>query len=155
MEATTIKTGIFATLAAAGSIVANWLGGWDAALKVLLFMMAMDYLTGLALSGIFHKSPKTENGMLASGECFKGLVRKLLILVYVMVAVMLDNVLGTATQALGAAYVRTAVILFFIANEGLSIIENTALMGVPYPAFLKKMLEALKEKNDGGGESGD
>jgi toxin secretion/phage lysis holin len=65
------------------------------------------------------------------------------VLVLVWVAAMLD-------KATGAAYIRTAVVLFYIANEALSVLENTAAMGVPYPKFIKTMLEALKEKADEG-----
>lgn len=54
-------------------------------------------------------------------------------------------------EALGVSYVRTAVILFFLGNEGLSLLENIGLMGVPFPAFLKKALEALRDKGDKGG----
>jgi toxin secretion/phage lysis holin len=147
MEPTTVKNGILAALAAVGSFIANALGGWDAALAVLIAMMAIDYMTGLVFGGVFHKSPKTESGRLASGECFKGLVRKCMILVWVFIATMLDAVTGTS-------YVRTAVMLFFISSEGLSIVENTALMGVPYPAFVKKMLEAMKDKSDTGAAGG-
>ena len=61
----------------------------------------------------------------------------------VWVAAMLDRLTG-------AAYIRTAVCLFFIGNEGLSILENTALMGVKYPAFIRNALEAMRDKGDGG-----
>jgi toxin secretion/phage lysis holin len=141
MEPTTLKNTILAALATIGSFIANQLGGWDAALAVLIGMMAVDIFTGLLCAALFKKSPKTENGKAESNEMFKGLVRKLVILLWIWVAVMLDKVLGVE-------YIRTAVALFFIANEGLSIIENTALMGVPYPAFVKTALEALKDKND-------
>ena len=66
-----------------------------------------------------------------------------MILLLVWIGVLLD-------KALGAAYVRTAVILFFVGNEGLSLLENLGLMGVPYPAFLQRTLEALKEDGDKG-----
>lgn len=135
------KNTILAAIAAVGSFIANLLGGWDAALKVLICMMALDYFTGLALAGIFKKSLKTESGKLSSSESFKGLVRKLMVLALIWVGAMLD-------QVTGAAYIRTAVALFFIANEGLSVLENTAAMGVPYPKFIKAMLEAVKDKSD-------
>ena len=140
----TPKNGFSAAIAVIGGFVANQLGGWDAALIVLIGMMAIDYMTGLAVGAVFHKSPKTESGRLVSSECFKGLIRKCTILLFVWIGAMLDKVIG-------AEYVRTAITLFFIANEGLSILENTAIMGIPYPAFLKKMLEVMKDKNGGGG----
>lgn len=130
-------------MAAFGSFVANQLGGWDAAMKVLVALMAADYITGLLVAGIWHRSAKTESGALSSRACFVGLVKKCLILMLVWLGVLLDT-------ALGCDYVRTAVVLFFIGNEGLSLLENVGLMGVPYPEFLKRMLEALKEKGDEG-----
>ena len=141
MEPMTTKNTILAVLAAVGSFIANQLGGWDTALIVLVCMMGADYITGLVVAGVFHNSQKSATGKIDSNISFKGLVRKCMVLVLVWVSAMLDKVLG-------AEYIRTAVVLFFVANEGLSILENTALMGVPYPKFIKAMLEALKEKND-------
>ncbi|MEG1492112.1 MAG: phage holin family protein, partial [Oscillospiraceae bacterium] len=110
---------------------------------VLIGLMAADYLTGIIVALVFHASPKTSGGGLASGECFKGLFRKCMILVFVWLGTMLDGMVG-------AAYVRTAIIIFYIGNEGLSLVENTAYMGVPYPKFLQQALEALKDRGDSG-----
>lgn len=143
MEANAIKNGVLAALAAAGAWIANVLGGWDLALAVLVGMMAIDYITGILVALIFHNSPKTTGGGLASGECFKGLVRKCMILVFVWLGAMLDS-------AMGVGYVRTAVIIFYIGNEGLSVLENMGNMGLRYPKFLESALEALKDKGDGG-----
>ncbi|MCQ2316343.1 MAG: phage holin family protein [Bacteroidales bacterium] len=136
-----IKNIVFALMSAAGSIIANQLGGWDTALAVLLAFMAADYITGLLIAIVWRKSPKTLSGGVSSAEGFKGLLKKMVILIFVWMAEMLDRVLALN-------YARTAVILFYIANEGLSIVENTAIMGVPYPKFIKRALEALKESND-------
>ena len=138
-----IKNAVLAALAAFGTFVANALGGWDAALQVLIGLMAADYVTGLIVAGVFKRSGKSETGALESRAGFKGIVRKCTILMLVWVAAMLDRLTG-------AAYIRTAVCLFFIGNEGLSILENTALMGVPYPAFVRNALEAMRDKGDGG-----
>lgn len=135
------KNSILGVMAMFGSFVANSLGGWDAAMKVLVALMAADYITGLLVAGVFHRSVKTESGALSSRVCFIGLVKKCLILMLVWLGVLLDT-------AMGCDYVRTAVVLFFIGNEGLSLLENVGLMGVPYPSFLHSMLEALKEKGD-------
>lgn len=140
-----IKNVVLAAIAAAGAVVAEHLGGWDVALQVLVVFMAADYLTGLIVAGVFKRSAKSESGALESRAGFKGLVRKGSILLLVYLAVLLD-------KATSAEYIRTAVCFFFIANEGLSILENLGLMGVPYPAFLKNMLQALREKNDGAEE---
>lgn len=137
-----IKNAVLAALAAFGTFVANALGGWDAALQVLIGLMAADYVTGLIVAGVFKRSGKSETGALESRAGFKGIVRKCTILMLVWVATMLDRLTG-------AAYIRTAVCLFFIGNEGLSILENTALMGVPYPAFVRNALEAMRDKGDG------
>jgi toxin secretion/phage lysis holin len=143
MDANQIKNAVLAVVASVGSFVANQLGGWDTALFVLLCIMAADYITGLLLAAVFHASPKTKNGLLSSNESFKGLIRKMLVLVLVWLGAMLDKVIG-------GDYIRTAVAMFFIANEALSVLENTASMGVPYPKFIKAMLEAMQDKADEG-----
>ena len=104
-----IKNAVLAALAALGTFVANALGGWDAALQVLIGLMAADYVTGLIVAGVFKRSGKSETGALESRAGFKGLVRKCTILMLVWVATMLDRLTG-------AAYIRTAVCLFFIGN---------------------------------------
>lgn len=138
-----IKHWVLTLLAVVGTAVANALGGWDTALQVLIGCMAVDYITGLVVAGVFKRSGKSESGALESRAGFKGLVRKMAVLVLVYVAVLLDSAVGTNT-------IRTAVCFFFIANEALSILENMGLMGVPYPAFLKNMLQALRDEADKG-----
>ena len=136
---------ILALLAAAGGVVIQALGGWDGALQGLVAFMAADYVTGLVVAGVFRRSGKTEGGGLESRAGFLGLVRKggFLLLVF----------LGPRLVSLpGGGFVRPAVCCFFMANEGLSILENLGLMGVPYPRFLRDMLESLREKG-GAGES--
>lgn len=143
MDAVTIKNAVLGFIAAVGSFIASALGGWDAALKVLIGMMAVDYLTGVLVALIWHRSNKTDDGTLSSKAGFKGLCKKGVIILIVWLAVLLDD-------AMGANYVRTAVILFFIGNEGISLLENAGLMGVPYPKFLQKALQALRDKGDNG-----
>ena len=143
MDAVTIKNAVLCFFAAAGSVIANALGGWDSALRVLVAMMVADYVTGVLVALIWHKSNKTDDGTLSSKAGFKGLCKKGVIILIVWLAVLLDD-------AMSANYVRTAVILFFIGNEGLSLFENVGLMGMPYPAFLKKALQALRDKGDNG-----
>lgn len=133
-------------LAAAGSLLANALGGWDAALEALLWLMAADYLTGMVVAGVFRRSGKSESGALDSRAGFKGLCRKGAMLLLVLVAVRLDALTGEGR------YARAAVVFFFAGNEGLSILENLGLMGVPYPAFLRQALEVLKQKGGKGPE---
>lgn len=140
MDANQIKNAVLAALAAIGSFIANQLGGWNAALQALVGFMASDYITGLIVAGVFKRSGKSEGGALDSRAGFKGIVKKCAVLVLVWMGAIMDGVIG-------ADYIRTAVTLFFIANEALSVIENIGLMGVPYPAFLKSALEAIKDKN--------
>ena len=134
---------VLAMLAAVDSAVAQALGGWDVALKVLICFMALDYVTGWLVAAVWHKSAKSKTGALDSKASYKGLVKKGIMLALVWMAALLD-------QATHSDFVRDAVCLFFIANEGLSILENTAVKGVPYPAFVKNMLDALHQTGDQG-----
>nr|DAH88988.1 MAG TPA: holin [Bacteriophage sp.] len=143
IDANNLKNIVLAACAAVGSYVANALGGWDSALKLLIALMAADYITGFLLAMIWHRSNKSPTGALSSKAGFKGICKKGAILLMVWVAVMLDG-------AIGSEYVRVAVILFFVGNEGLSLLENLGLMGVPYPSFLQRALEALRSKGDQG-----
>lgn len=139
-----IKVTALAALAAVGSAIAGALGGWDAALSTLLVLMTLDYITGVLVAAVWHKSGKTDSGGVSSAAGFKGLLRKAVTLLMVFLGALMD-------RALGVDYVRTAVCLFYIANEGLSILENTAIMGVPYPAFIRNMLDVLRQKAGEGG----
>lgn len=129
-------------IGAVGSWIAYMLGGWDTALQTLCVMMAVDFCLGLIVAGVFHKSKNTENGRLESNACWKGLLRKGVSLLVVLVAVQIDNVIGTQM------IIRNGVIIAFIANEALSIIENAGLCGVPIPAILIEAIEMLKKKAD-------
>lgn len=122
-----------------GSVIASLFGGWDAALITLMIFMGIDYLTGLIVAGVFHKSEKTENGTLESRAGWKGLCRKGVTLLVVLVACRLDVVMGSN-------FIRDAVVIAFIANETISIIENAGLMGVPIPSVIVKAIEVLKKQ---------
>ncbi len=141
-----IKNLVIGALAAVGAVAAQALGGWDVALKALLSFMAADYITGLIVAAVFRRSPKTQRGALSSSAGFMGLLRKCCILLVVLLAVVLDSMAGTG------GFIRAGVCLFFTANEGLSILENLGLMGVPYPRFLREMLEAMRKQSDEEGE---
>lgn len=138
------KTILFLTGIIGGSI-ASYLGGWDTALQTLLIFMAADYITGLMVAGIFHKSDKTPGGGLESRAGFKGLCRKGVVLLIVLVACRLDLLTGTD-------FIRDSCVVAFVVNEAISIIENAGLMGVPIPAVITRTLEALKAKEEGGSE---
>ena len=127
----------------------SWLyGGFSDAMLVLIVFMALDYMTGLIVAGVFHKSSKSESGALESKAGWKGLCRKGVTLMIVMMAALLDRVIGTS-------YIKDAVIVGYIFNEGLSILENAALMGVPYPKALKSALDLLNKKSEGAGDDGE
>ena len=125
-----------------GSAIASAFGGWSTGLTTLVIFMAIDYLTGLIVAGVFHKSTKTETGTLESRAGFKGLCRKGAMLLIVLVACRLDLTLSTT-------YIKDAVIIAFIANEAISIIENAGLMGVPMNDTLKNAIDVLQKKGSG------
>ena len=114
-------------------------GGWDAALAALLICMGVDYLSGSIVALVFHNSRKTESGSYNSGYGLKGLCKKGLMLLFVIVAVQADKLLGSQ-------YIRDAVCIGFCSNEILSIVENLGLAGVPMPQAVVKALEQLQEK---------
>ena len=147
MDAIVIKNGVLTALAAVGAFVAHALGGWDASMQVLVALMVADYVTGILVAAVWHKSTKSASGALDSKAGFKGLLKKAMILLVVWLGVLLD-------AAMGSEYIRMAAVLFFIGNEGISLLENLGLMGVPYPDFLKKALEALHEEGNNGGGNG-
>lgn len=130
-----------AILGGIGSAIANYFGGWDASLTTLLIFMGVDYLTGLIVAGVFHRSPKTASGSLESRAGWKGLCQKGVTLLIVLIACRLDLLLNTT-------FIRDAVVIAFVTNETLSIIENAGLMGVPIPSVIVKAIEVLKKKSD-------
>ena len=134
-----MKNAICTAIGVVGSCIASLFGGWTASLTTLLIFMGIDYLTGLIVAGVFHASPKTETGALESRAGFKGLIRKLMILAFVLIGYRLDVAVGTT-------YIRDAVCIAFIANELLSIVENAGLMGIPIPAVITNAIDILKKK---------
>ena len=122
-----------------GSAIASLFGGWDAGLTTLLIFMAIDYVSGLIVAGVFHTSNKTDTAALESRAGFKGLCRKGMTLLFVLVAYRLDLVIGTN-------YIRDAVIIAFTANETISLVENAGLMGLPLPAVITKAIDVLQKK---------
>lgn len=143
MKAEYLKNVVLGTLAAGFSALAGALGGWDGALRALVALMAADYVTGVLLAAVWKRSSKSKSGALDSRAGFLGLCRKGVMLMVVWIGARLDALVG-------GQYARTAACLFFIGNEGLSLLENVGMMGVPFPRFLKAALEALKEKGDAG-----
>lgn len=133
-----MKETICTAVGVVGSFVAWLFGGWDTALATLLIFMAVDYVTGLIVAAA-GKSPK---GKLSSKIGWRGLAKKCVSLLLVLVAAQLDVVLGMD-------YVRAGVCVAFLCNEVISILENAGLMGVPLPAALKNAVELLQSKGKG------
>lgn len=140
-----MKEGICFGVGVVGSAIASLFGGWDAALVTLIIFMGVDYVTGLIVAGVFHNSEKTKNGALESRAGWKGLCRKGVTLLVVLVACRLDLVMGSN-------FIRDAVVIAFIANETISIIENAGLMGIPIPAAIMRAIDILKNKAESEGE---
>ena len=123
-----------------GSALCWAFGGWDAALMALVICMSVDYISGSIVALVFHNSNKSETGAYNSAYGLKGLCKKGLMLLFVIVAVQADNLLGSE-------YVRDAVCIGFCTNEILSIVENLGLAGVPMPQAVVKALEQLQSNN--------
>lgn len=137
---------IWKAIAAAAGAVASFFCGLPPILWVLLAVMTLDYLTGI-LCGIMGKSQKTEHGGLSSSTAFTGLLKKLLIIAIVSLAYLLDHAV-TLNVGVQFAAVSGATCLWFIASEGISVVENAAQMGVPIPKALKQALEVMKGHGD-------
>ena len=110
-------------------------GGWDVALSILITFMILDYITGVIWAYI-QKNLNSEVG-------FKGLVKKCTILIVLIVGAMLDRLLNS-----GEWVFRTLVAYFYIANEGISLLENISKLGVPIPAKIKNALEQLNKEDE-------
>lgn len=132
---------LYSLVGAIGGFVAMIFGGWSDALITLIVFMALDYVTGLIVAGIFKKSKKSENGALESRAGFKGLCRKGVALMIVLVAVRLDIIMHTT-------YIKDAVIIAFVANESISIIENAGLMGIPVPGIIARAIDVLRNDSE-------
>lgn len=133
-----MKEKICTLLGLLGSALCWAFGGWDASIAALLVCMAVDYISGSMVALVFHNSRKTESGTYNSTYGLKGLCKKGMMLLFVLVAVQIDKVLGTG-------YARDAVCIGFCSNEVLSIIENLGLAGIPMPQAVTKALEQLQK----------
>ena len=119
-------------LAALGGVAAYLFGPWDALLVALLAVIALDYLTGGAAAAARRA--------LSSAAGWRGLLKKAVILLVVCLGTLLDRLLEQTNGA-----VRAAVCLFYIANEGLSVLENAAALGLPLPEALRRALAGLQK----------
>ena len=128
----------FCTLLGLLGAALSWaFGGWDAALTALVICMGVDYISGSIVALVFHNSRKSETGAYNSAYGLKGLCKKCLMLLFVVVAVQADRLTG-------GEFVRDAVCIGFTTNEILSIVENLGLAGIPMPQAVVKALEQLQ-----------
>ena len=134
----TMKDEISTIAGLVGGFIATLLGGWDSALITLVIFMAIDFTTGL-IAAALGKSKHSWTGRLSSKAGWYGLAKKFCTLLIIVVAVRIDILIGTT-------YVRDATCIGFCVNELLSIVENTSLMGVPYPDAIKKAIDVLQKK---------
>ncbi len=126
-------------IAAMGGAIGSVLGGWDGFLYALILFVVIDYVSGVFVA--------VSKGELSSEVGFRGIAKKVLLFFLVAVANSIDrHVLQTGEV------VRTAVIFFYLSNEGVSILENATALGLPVPAKLRKVLEQIKEDTDDGEE---
>lgn len=125
----------------AAAVISAIVGSWSLALETLGIVMLLDYATGLIVAGVFHASPKSAGGALESKAAFKGLIRKVGIVVIVIAFHQLDRLTGKTFFRDGAAWA-------FFVEEFLSVIENLGLMGLPMPKFVIKAVEWLRNKGD-------
>lgn len=123
-------------LAAAGAVCGFLFGELDGLLIALIAISVLDYVAGVTAAAVSRT--------LSSSAGFRGICKKLMLFTLVAVANIID------IQVIGGSALRTAVIFVFIANEGLSIIENSAEMGVPIPQKLKDVLAQIRDKGKGG-----
>lgn len=137
-----LKGFLCAAAGSIGSAMAYLIGGWSKDLITLLIFMAADFVTGIVVAFVFKNSKKTESGKLSSKVSFKGIAKKIVILIFVMIAHLLDLYLETG-------FIRSGVIVGFMVNELISIIENAALMGIVSPV-LNEAIDIIKkeEKNE-------
>jgi toxin secretion/phage lysis holin len=129
------ETAAAGVIAALGTFCTALLGGWDIALRLLVYLMIADYVTGV-LGAIRNKKVNSE-------IMFWGGIRKAIILLVVFLAVQLDQLVGGQNPVF-----RTMTLYFYVGREGLSVVENMGIIGVPLPPGISKFLEQLKQKGE-------
>lgn len=137
---------IVKTLAALAGAVAGLFGEWSPLLTILVAVMSLDYVSGLIVAAC-GKSPKIEGGRLSSKAGFVGIARKALMLLLIGLATLVDRALGNSAMVF-----QTSLAFYYIANEGLSILENAALLDVRFPEKIKRALESMREREEDSNE---
>ena len=136
-----LKDIIVTALGIAGAGISSLFGGFDMGLKILVVFMIIDYITGLIVAGVFKNSPKSDTGALESKAGWKGLCRKGVTLLIVLVATQLDRYTGLNI-------IRDAAVIAFMSNETISVVENAGLMGIPIPNAITQAIDMLKKKGE-------
>jgi toxin secretion/phage lysis holin len=129
-------------LAVVGGAIAGIFGGWSTLMTILAVAMVLDYISGVLVAAL-GKSLKTEGGHIDSKVGFVGLAKKALIIMIVLLATLLDKALGAEAMVF-----QTATVCYYIANEGISGVENAGLMGLPVPGVIRRALEQMKDKGE-------
>lgn len=119
-----------------GAFISHLVGGWTTVMHTLLLFMVVDYITGIMVAVVWHKSPKTTSGGISSLIGFKGLCKKVAIILMVGIAHHVDLIVGTS-------FLRDGVVIGYCINEAISILENVSLMGVNIK-YLDKILDVLQ-----------
>ncbi len=132
-----MKENIIYAFSIIGGFISSLIGGFDIVITTLIIFMTIDIITGIILAGVFKNSPKTDSGKINSQVIFKGIFKKIGVILCIIVSTYLDKISGGNT-------IRHIVCFWFIASEGISILENLGSMGVPIPQKLKDALEVLK-----------
>lgn len=141
------KQEILAMTSALAGAITTILGGYDSLLQAMLMLMLIDIICGVVDAAFFNHSKYSLNGLSSTG-LVKGAIRKCMLLAIVAVAVVIDNILNTT-------YIRNCAVIYFIATEGLSVLEHMVAMDVPFPSFVKDILEVMLEKADSGKDDKD
>ena len=138
-----MKETVISIFGAVGGFVGYLVGGFDSALIVLAIFMLLDYVFGFIVAAVYNKSTKTANGAYCSSVALKGLIKKFGCFIIIIIAAQLDLLVHREVC-------RNIVTYALIANEGMSILENISITGIPVPDALKHALEVLKEENKDG-----
>lgn len=137
-----MKNKIITIAGVLGGAVSLAFGGWNAAMTTLCIFMGIDYISGIILAGLFHNSAKTSGGALSSKAGFKGIAKKCMTLLFVLIGARID-------VTVGVSYVKDSICIAFIVNELISITENAGLMGLPIPDAITKAIDMLKSGKGG------
>ena len=138
VERMKVKSVMSIVVGLVGAFVTHYLGGWDMLLDTLIMFMVLDYATGLYIAGVLHKSPKTETGRLSSEKGYHGIVKKLLVIMFVAMMYRLDMLFNID-------YLRNGTIIAFLFQEGISIIENAGICGLKIPEVVKNGIDLLNQ----------